>query len=335
MTRVPVTDVPAILEELGRARAAASENGTSPCNAAATMNLVVFVDDPDYREWVLTHAQGVAEKHPSRLVIIDRTRDDGGADVGLLTREGAVCVERVDLAIGGLEPPVIRAIVHDLTAPGIPTVFWWSSSRVLADSVLNALSGFATTLVVDSSGSVSGEETIHELAAFLCHDDTLVVRDLAFMRLAPWQDMIAQFFDDRALFDDLFSLTRLEIVAGSEAEALYLAGWLGSRLSWKAADAHTFRAPDGHTIGFAREARGGRRRVLRVTLASAGSTYSAELTDDANVARLTVDGANAKPSWCVPLQNIDNLSLIERSVLMAGHDQIFETSLQTVGDMLG
>jgi glucose-6-phosphate dehydrogenase assembly protein OpcA len=331
MARVPVTDVPAILAELGRARAGAAEGDSSPCGAAATMNLVVFVDDVDYRDWVLQHAQSVAEKHPSRLVIIDRTRF---ADVGLLAREGAICVERVDLAIGGLEPPVIRAIVHDLTAPGIPTVFWWSSSRVLADRVLNALAGFATTLVVDSSGSVSGEETIHELAAFLGHDDTLVVRDLAFMRLAPWQDMIAQFFDDRSLFDDLFSLTRLEIVAGSEAEALYLAGWLGSRLSWKAADAHTFLAPDGHTIGFAREARGGRRRVLRVTLASADSTYSAELTDDANVARLTVDGVKAKPSWCVPLQNIDNLSLIERSMLMAGHDQIFETSLQTVGDML-
>jgi glucose-6-phosphate dehydrogenase assembly protein OpcA len=265
---------------------------------------------------------------------LDRTRDDGSADVASVTRDAAICSERIDLAIGGLEPPTIRALFHDLTVAGIPSVFWWSSSRVLADRVLSALSELVTTLIVDSSGSVAGEQTIKELAVFLGRDHTLVVRDLAFMRLAPWQDMIAQFFDDSALFEELFSLTGFEIVAGSEAEALYLAGWLGSRLSWTATDAHTFRGQDGRTISFAHSAQGDRRRVVRVTLASATSTYRAELTDDDRVVRLTVEGAKAKPSWCVPLQSVDNMSLIERSLLITGHDQIFEISLQTVGDLL-
>ena len=85
-------------------------------------------------------------------------------------------------------------------------------------------------MLLDSSGKVRGEEAIRELGEFLTRFPGVALQDLAFLRLAPWQDMIAQFFDDPALREDLFSLTALEIESGSAAEALYLAGWLGSRL---------------------------------------------------------------------------------------------------------
>jgi len=59
------------------------------------------------------------------------------------------------------------------------------------------------------------------------------LRDLAWMRLRPWQDMIANFFDDPALLGELFSIRRLHIASGSDSEAFYLAGWLASRLDWQ------------------------------------------------------------------------------------------------------
>jgi hypothetical protein len=37
----------------------------------------------------------------------------------------------------------------------------------------------------------------------------------------------------------------------------------------------------------------------------------------------------------VPLQNIENTSLIERAIIESQRDQIFETSLLTVRDLLG
>lgn len=330
-----VRDVAAILEELQRSRGAAVP-GCASCGVA-TMNFVVYVDDAEHRPWVLERAVRISDKHPSRLIVLDATRDDAGADVSVAVREGSeatILSERLDLAVGGLDHPTIGGVTHDLCIADIPTVLWWTSSHVLDNQTLTALTDLATTLVVDSSGSARGGETIGELSAFRARYPGVALRDLAFMRLAPWQDMIAQFFDDPALFADVFSLTQLEVDAGSDAEALYLAGWLGSRLSWKACDVHTFCTRDGRMVPLVRRTRGDPRRVVRVTLISFDSTYSAELSDDERVVRLSVGGAKEKPQWYVPLQSIDNISLIERAMLSTGSDQIFETSLQTVGELL-
>jgi glucose-6-phosphate dehydrogenase assembly protein OpcA len=330
-----VHDVAAILSELKRSRSAAFPGGAS-CGVA-TMNFIVYVDDAAHRPWVLERAGRIADKHPSRLIVLDATRDDAGADVSAAAREGSestVVGERLDLAVGGLDHLTICSVTRALCVADIPTVLWWTSSHVLDNLVLNALTELATTLVVDSSGSARGGETIRELCAFRGRASQVTLRDLAFMRLAPWQDMIAQFFDDPALFADVFSLTQLEVDAGSEAEALYLAGWLGSRLSWRACDVHTFCTRDGRMVPLVRTARGDLRRVVRVTLSSFDSTYSAEVSDDEAVVRLSVGGAKQKPPWYMPLQSIDNISLIERAMLSTGSDQIFETSLQTVAELL-
>jgi hypothetical protein len=38
--------------------------------------------------------------------------------------------------------------------------------------------------------------------------------------------------------------------------------------------------------------------------------------------------------FCMPLQNVDNALLIERAILTGNRDQIFETSLITVRDLI-
>ena len=156
------------------------------------------------------------------------------------------------------------------------------------------------------------------------------------MRLAPWQNTIAQFFDDPALREDLFSIDALEIESGSDAEALYLAGWLGSRLSWEIDHRDAFRDRSGRTIPFTKIAKGDQRRVHSVVLKAGSSRYRAALSaDDSNVVELSVEGPKARPLQYVPLQNIENTSLIERAIIENARDMIFETSLLTVRDLLG
>jgi glucose-6-phosphate dehydrogenase assembly protein OpcA len=331
------TDVAAILDELGRSKTEAAGAGREGCGSVATMNFIVYVDDATHRQWVLERAVRIAGKHPSRLIVIDATSAGGGADVAASTRDASgttVLCERIDLSVGGLDHVTIAGVAHDLCLPGINTVLWWTSADVDQNDTFAALMELATHIVLDSSGSGEGADAIRELAAFHRSRPDVALRDLAFMRLAPWQDMIAQFFDDPALFADVFSITRLEVDAGSDAEALYIAGWLGSRLSWTVCDSRSFCARDGRVVPLVRQTRGERRRVVRVALTSLDSTYSAELSDDEGVVRLTVGGAKAKPARYAPLQSIDNASLIERAMLDVGPDYVFETSLETVGALL-
>jgi len=333
-----IMDTAGILSRLEESRREAATEGGAGSARVATMNFVVFVDDPAHREWVLERALVVVEKHPARLIVLDSTDATSGVDVSTTARHrgGSVIInERVDVGVKPLDHGTIISLVQELTVPEIPLVLWWSGARLLQSRTFSGLAQQAQTVLVDSSGKARGEETIHELGEFVARFTSVRLQDLAFMRLAPWQDMIAQFFDDPALREDLFSINGIEIESGSDAEALYLAGWLGSRLSWEAAGRDAFRDRNGMAIPFVKADKGDQRRVLSVVLRAGDSTYRATLSDDdENVVCLSVEGARAKPMWCVPLQNIANTTLIERAIIENTRDEIFETSLLTVRDLL-
>jgi glucose-6-phosphate dehydrogenase assembly protein OpcA len=334
-----VNDTKAILEQLRKSRLAAAVDRSLAATSVAMLNFLVFVDDPTHREWVLERAARVADKHPSRLIVLDSTSSISGVDVRTATRESggtALVNERVDIGVATTGHAAIISLTQELSMPEVPTVLWWSGGRLLQSRTFSGLAQLATTVLVDSSGKVRGDEAIRELGEFLTRFPTIALRDLAFMRLAPWQNTIAQFFDDPALREDLFSLTSLDIESGSDAEALYLAGWLGSRLSWQTAQRDAFRDRSGRTIPFTKIDKGDQRRVLSVVLGAGESTYRAALSDDdPNVVGLSVEGPRARPMQYVPLQNIDNTSLVERAIIENARDPIFETSLMTVRDLLG
>jgi glucose-6-phosphate dehydrogenase assembly protein OpcA len=330
-----IRDVAAILGELRRSGASASGEHASP--SVATLNLIAYVDDATHRDWVLDRAARLADKHPSRMIVLDATKTDGGADVATTSRgsdQATIVSQRVDLAVGGVEAPVVRSVVHDLSLAHTHTVLWWASAAMDPATPLAALGELASAVVVDSSGPGRGEGAIGDAVAFMHAHPRAIVRDMAYLRLAPWQDMIAQFFDDPALFEDIFSIERLDVDAGSRAEALYLAGWLASRLSWDVRDARTFVSRTGRPIPFTLTQRGEPRRVLRVALTSADSTYTAEVSEDASVACLSIAGAKANREWCAPLQAVDIMSLVERATTAVGRDPIFDTTLPTVTALL-
>ena len=335
-----VTDTAAILTRLQESRreAAVAAAGGAGSAAIATMNFIVFVDDPAHREWVLERALVVVDKHPARLIVLDSTDALNGVDISTVSHargDSIVINERVSIGVRTLDHATIISLIQELSVPEIPLILWWSGARLLQSRTFSGLAQQAATVLVDSSGMARGAETIHELGEFLTRFASVRLQDLAFMRLAPWQDMIAQFFDDPALREDLFSINAIEIESGSDAEALYLAGWLGSRLSWEPAGRDSFRDRAGKTIPFTKTEKGDQRRVISVVLRAGDSTYRAALSDhDESVVCLSVEGAKAKPKWHVPLQNITNTALIERAIIENVRDQIFETSLLTVREFL-
>jgi len=154
------------------------------------------------------------------------------------------------------------------------------------------------------------------------------------MRLAPWQDMIAHFFDDRSFLEDLQRIVRVEITAGSSAEAYYLVAWMASRLRWKPCGRFALCDESGRSIEVSLKHDGGLRRVLRVALSTEDSTFSAELTDSPDTVCLSVSGVKSAPKRCSPLQHIDNLSLLEKAFLVPARDEVFEESLGVLHELL-
>jgi hypothetical protein len=289
----------------------------------ATFNLIVFIDDPTRRDWFYERALRIAEKHPSRLIILDACDASG---------EVTVSASALRLCVGKLDVSVIAHLTRELSAPDVPNVLWWSPECLIEHGLFSVLLEQSDRVVMDSSGACNDESTLRRLLCFV--HPVKPLQDLAWMRSAPWREMIAQFFDDPEMHEDLSTLSTLEITSGSTAEAFYLAGWLASRLAWTPEDESSFRAPDGSRVTLKQIDEGKKRRVVRVALATKDSRYVAQLSDDENVVELSIAGARSRPPWLVPLNNIDNASLIEQAILDNANDEVFNDSLRILRELL-
>ncbi|HTJ27106.1 MAG TPA: glucose-6-phosphate dehydrogenase assembly protein OpcA [Candidatus Limnocylindria bacterium] len=308
--------------------------------SASTMNFIVWIDDDARREWVLDRTALLGEKHPSFTLVLDNTGACAGeATVTTSDRDVlshfTVQGERVLIDVSGSPTETIIEYVSALCPNTVPTVLWWTGARVESRPTFDALLPFASRLVVDSSGGARDESTVRSLAAFARQHAEVTLRDLAWLRLRPWQDMIANFFDDPQLLSELFHIRKLHIESGSEAEALYLGGWLASRLGWKATGRDAFTDQAGNIVRFERVRRGDARRILSVCLDSDSSWYHGEVTDDPHVVSVWVQGEHARDARLYTLQAVDNASLLERAVLENDAEGLFETALRSVGTLLG
>ena len=324
-------DIAGIEERLKEAR------GKEGATTATTMNLVVYIDDRSQHERALRRAESFCAKYPARVMILDATRTNL-ADVNNCTREAVdgatISTERIELGVGGFSPDIIASTVNALRIGDVPDVLWWTSRSLNESGVFEQILPLMDVLIVDSSGLDAEENAICEVANFAGQSHEIFLRDLAYMRLSPWQDMIAQFFDDERFVADLESIESVAVAAGSSAEAFYLVGWLASRLQWKPCARFLLCDRSGREIHVKFERKGGMRRVLRVALATSSRTFAAELSESADTVCLSVSDDGSARKRCVPLHHIDNLSLLEKAFLFNSRDDVFDASLHTLCRLL-
>lgn len=316
-------DIADILSELGRDRK--EQAGM----VATTMNMLVFANEKHVRDVIVERVASIAEKHPCRVLFLDDTHD---AHKHIVQSDRS---EHVDIGVRKMPLDVLRSVVHALIVPNVQTVLLWAGTHTAADDRFAALAGIAHCIVLDSSRTDPTAGGLRELMRYVDGGGRPDIRDLAYMRLLPWQDMIAQFFDDADLLADLPAIHEIEVVAGSDAEAYYLLGWLGSRLGWEPCDENAFCNADGERVQCTVHREGQARRVVRVTLGAPASTFAAALEkDEPDLVCLTVEGAKARPRRCAPLRHVDVVTLIERAILVPKADDVFRESFGTARTML-
>jgi glucose-6-phosphate dehydrogenase assembly protein OpcA len=283
----------------------------------------------------------LAEKHPSLMLIFDHTGARAGDATVTTVRHDtqaafSVQGERVDVDVSDADAATVAGYVTGLCSPSVPTVLWWTGRQEGSREIFYALLPHVQTLLFDSSGGARDESAMRAIVEFHRQHPEVVLRDLAWMRLLPWQDMVANFFDDPALREELYTIRSLHIASGSDSEAFYLGGWLASNLGWTPSGRDAFTDARGKPVEFKRKRIGDIRRVQSICLDSETSWYHGEVAEeDAGVVRIWVEGEHAREPRLFPLKAIDNASLLERAVLEPGSDELFEAALQSAGTLLG
>jgi glucose-6-phosphate dehydrogenase assembly protein OpcA len=328
-------DLPSVLGELTQRRKTQHDRMD-----VALMTLVAFFEDAAIGDWLRDRIHCLATKHPSRVIVMDGTQPETTHHVGSVAcDQHAECLktrgEWIELGVAGSDPDTLRAVVATLALPQVPVVLVWASEKIGHDARFAGISPQARTIVYNSSALGTDERALRQLVEFVHGHPNVVVSDLAYLRLAPWQESVALFFDARSVIRELFDLRRVEISSGSAAEAYYLLGWLASRLEWVPCASDRFCNRFGTEIEFALTHDGPPRRIARVALHSSRSHFIAELKpDDPQAIALTVSGAAQHPDRYHPMVDLGTAALIERAILAGSKDQIFHDTLQAASEIL-
>ncbi len=313
-------DLAPVLETLGeRSR----ERGSDV--QVAIMTLVVFFEDSAIGQLARDRIHMLASKHPSRVIVLDGTQYPSVARVE--------AGDWIELGAKGCSAETLRSAIAALRMPEAPLVLLWIAPGISDDPRFALLSEHVQTVVYNSSLVDSGHEALCELVEYVEHHPQLPLADIAYLRLAPWQESVAIFFDGKDV-QELFDLRRVEIACGSEPEGLYMLGWLASRLQWRPCSGRSLLTRRGNQIEFEIKREGEPRRISCIALASSRSKFVAEVDKKAETIQLSVTGSSQHPKRYRAISNPGIAALLERAILWGQNDRIFHDSLTAAGEIL-
>ncbi len=211
-----------IERELARLRDATTIAGGQPNLRTSVMTHIAWVP-PDWKDVAEETLAGMAERHPSRtLLLVPRRDEPDGIDAQLSIRcypigDRAVCGEVIELALRGARALAPASIVLPLLISDLPVFCRWRGEPVFDSAEFDQMIGIVDRLIVDSSEW--SEPRYEELQAVF---GRTAVSDIAWARTLQWRTELARYWP---------AIREQEIhIRGPRAEGTLLRAWLNARL---------------------------------------------------------------------------------------------------------
>jgi hypothetical protein len=214
-----------IERELARLRNASSSESSQPNLRTSVMTHIAWVP-PEWESAAEETLMGMAERHPSRTILLVPRRDEpDGLCATLSVRcfpigDHAVCGEVIDLRLCGARATAPASIVLPLLISDLPVFCRWRGLPPFGSDELEQMIDIADRLIVDSTEWDLLPEGYAQLPTVF---DRTAVSDIAWARTERWRSLLA------SLWPGIAGVRTLR-VHGTSAQGHLLAGWLRSRL---------------------------------------------------------------------------------------------------------
>ena len=323
------------LSELHREMLRTGHDEVRPVRTAVLTLIAVCIDEPSM-DVAADVVRRIASNHPSRaiLVVADRNGTPDGVDADLSLECSAmgnaeqICAESVRLTVRGQPALHLTSVITPLLLPDVPVALWLVGAPPLEQALHAEVLSVCERILLDSDAYPDPLGTMRSLAAAHREHGHLPVGDLAWERLLPWREVLAQSFDGRDMLPFLRGVRRLDVeCAGTRpsAEAWLVAGWLASRLHWPSRGgpeiAMTMRDDAHLEVG----------SLLAVRLDSTLDGRTAEVSvcaeGDTRVTSIAT-GEGLAASGIVRMQIPDLHALVGRLLQESGEDRIYTGALR-------
>jgi hypothetical protein len=222
---IRLSEVEARLAEL---RVAGVREGQAPNLRTSVMTHIAWVPER-WLEPARATLAGMGEAHPSRTILLrpeplspldrlDATVAVECYDIPGIERN--VCSEIVELRLHGRRASAPASVVIPLLIPDLPVFCRWRGDLPFGAAELEGLLDVIDRLIVDSSEWEDPAGSYERLAGLFAR---CAVSDIAWARTTTWRAALAE------RWPGIASVQTLQ-VAGPQADALLLVGWLRARL---------------------------------------------------------------------------------------------------------
>lgn len=182
---------------------------------------------PEWMEMAEDVLSGLAERHPSRTVVLipEPGAGDGldaSVDVDVYPVGGGrnICTETIRVRLKGARAQAPASVVQPLLLPDLPAFLRWRGMPPFGESHFEGLLDVVDRLIVDSTEWPDLPASYGPLTEIF---DRVVVSDIAWARTSRWRPHLA------SLWPGIANVQCVR-VTGTAAQAHLLAGWLRSRL---------------------------------------------------------------------------------------------------------
>lgn len=331
-----------------------------------TLNLIVVARSVAEATRVEAAILRLTDFHPSRAIILVADPRHGSAPgldlrLGLLEQPAqkgrpAVRFECITVEAGATAMGTLASVASPLLIAELPDFLWWPGDIPGAGAHFQDLAELSDRLIVDTATLVEPPPGLRALAALLRRTRGCpFLSDFAWARLAPWRQLVAQFFDVPDARPCLATIEDIDIVYEPRSSgdhsgftaALLAAGWLATRLGWEAVD-RLERTRTGYRLSLRAPAGNGRparRVVIRLRPAydpafrhglaaisitargTAPGTFKVERTTTVGLTTTSETPGRPRVGRMVHAVPPSDAELLEAELHMFGRDRVYEDAL--------
>jgi glucose-6-phosphate dehydrogenase assembly protein OpcA len=215
--------------------------GENSAARATTFNLLVYEPETVGAASRMASVDVIASQSPCRvidLVALDEEDQGISAQVAAYcpiqkTRSSLICGEYITLSGSKRAFERIHSILPELLVPDLPVFLWWKDSPAPNTRMFEKMVNLSDRLIVDSATFSKSEADLLKIQGMI--QSSTQIADLNWQRLAPWQELTAQAFDQpdrRAAVWEIDGIT-IDYEKGNSTQALMFLGWIASRLEWQ------------------------------------------------------------------------------------------------------
>jgi hypothetical protein len=222
---VKLGDVEGALAQL---RGATATSGGPPNIRTSVMTHIAWVPE-EWRDQARAALAGMAERHPSRTILLDPLPDSGKNRIDATVTlecytvpgsERSICSEIIALELQGTRAKAPASIVEPLLISDLPVFLRWRGVPPWGSPELDQMVTLTDRLIVDSTEWDDLPYPYRRLAELF---ERTAVSDIAWSRTSRWRTLLA------SLWPDIADVRTIRI-HGTQAQACLLTGWLRSRL---------------------------------------------------------------------------------------------------------